>query len=72
VALSDNSIGYTVAELAKKISFLAKIPRCLKPLTEADLVIKTDGVYMTRCFEKPEHMKYLPRIYHIVYIPYGI
>lgn len=48
-ALSDSSAGYTVSELAKKISVsLEKLPRYLKPLTEADLITKVDGKYIVR------------------------
>lgn len=48
-ALSDNSEGYTVSELAKKISVsLEKLPRYLKPLVDADLVTKTGGRYAVR------------------------
>ncbi len=48
-ALSDNGAGYTVSELAKKISVsLEKLPRYLRPLTDADLVTKTGGRYTVR------------------------
>lgn len=48
-ALSDSSTGYAVSELAKKISVsLTKLPRYLKPLTDADLITKTDGKYTVR------------------------
>jgi len=48
-ALSNDSEGYTVSELAKKISVsLEKLPRYLKPLIDADLVTKTGGRYAVR------------------------
>lgn len=48
-ALSGNNEGYTVSELAKKISVsLEKLPRYLKPLVDADLVTKTGGRYAVR------------------------
>jgi AAA+ ATPase superfamily predicted ATPase len=48
-ALSGSSEGYTVSELAKRISVsLEKLPRYLKPLVDADLVTKTGGRYTVR------------------------
>lgn len=48
-ALSGDSKGYTVSELAKRISVsLEKLPRYLKPLVDADLVTKTGGRYAVR------------------------
>ncbi|MBM2852920.1 MAG: hypothetical protein HW420_1467 [Candidatus Nitrosotenuis sp.] len=48
-ALSDNSTGYTVSELAKKMSIaLTNLPRYLTPLIDADLVTKINGNYIVR------------------------
>lgn len=48
-ALSDSNEGYTVSELANRISIsLTSLPRYLKSLIEADLIVKTAGKYKIR------------------------